>query len=67
MLKLLKTKITKKIPSPEWLILISTFASILFSIYLYFGCNNVEKAIFIGLWAPTLLGIINFINLKLKL
>jgi hypothetical protein len=66
MIKTLFNKLTDKIPSPEWLILISTFGSIVFSIYLYFGCHNIEKAIFVGLWAPTLLGIINFINLKFK-
>jgi hypothetical protein len=66
MLTSLYERLTQKIPTPEWLILISTFASIVFSIYLYFGCNDIEKAIFIGLWAPTLLGIINFINLKFK-
>jgi hypothetical protein len=66
MLVSLYERLTKKIPTPEWLILLSTFGSIIFSIYLYFGCHNIEKAIFIGLWAPTLLGIINFINLKFK-
>ena len=65
-MKTLLNRLTKNIPPPEWLIIISTFGSILFSIYLYFGCHDIEKAIFIGLWAPTLLGIINFINLKFK-
>jgi len=66
MIETLLKKLTNKIPTPEWLILFSTFSSIVFSIYLYFGCNDIEKAIFIGLWAPTLLGFINFINLKFK-
>jgi hypothetical protein len=66
MIKTLLERLTNKIPPPEWLIILSTFGSILFSIYLYFGCHSIEKAIFIGLWAPTLLGIINFINLKFK-
>jgi hypothetical protein len=56
----------KRIPSAEWLLLISSMSSILLSLYLFFCDKNFEMALFVGLWAPTLLGLINFINLKFK-
>ena len=39
--------------------------SIIFSLYLFF---NVDKqlAVFVGLWAPTIVGLINYINSKFK-
>ncbi len=32
--------------------------------YIFIFQNNQEKAIFIGLWPPTILGLLNFINSK---
>jgi hypothetical protein len=61
-----ESKSEPRIPNAEWLLLISTLSSILLSLYLYFCDNNFELALFVGLWAPTLLGLINFINLKFK-
>jgi hypothetical protein len=61
-----KTQKEKRIPSAEWLLLISSFSSILLALYLFFCDKNFEMALFVGLWAPTLLGLINFINLKFK-
>ncbi len=34
--------------------------------YIYLVQDNFEKAIFIGLWAPTIVGLLIFFNLKLK-
>jgi hypothetical protein len=61
-----KTQKEKRIPSAEWLLLISSFSSILLALYLFFCDKNFEMALFVGLWTPTLLGLINFINLKFK-
>lgn len=53
-----------KIPISEILIISSSISSILFSLYLYFVENNPHAAIFVGLWAPTILAIVNYINIK---
>ena len=58
--------INKKIPFVERLLLSAVLGSILGSIFLYFYTGNVGEAIFVGLWAPTIMSIINFINLKFK-
>lgn len=55
-----------RIPFAEFMILVSVFASIVFSIYLFAVVGNYPLAIFIGLWAPTLMGIVNYINIKFK-
>jgi hypothetical protein len=63
------TKIKKKesiIPVSEFLILLSVAGSIIYSSFLFFLCNKPLTGIFIGLWAPTLMGIINYINTKFK-
>lgn len=59
------TKINK-IPASEALILTSVGLSIIYSLYLFFGNEDLYTAIFIGLWAPTLMGVVNYINLKFK-
>lgn len=64
-LKFIK-KINNRIPVGELLMLSSVLGSILASIFIFFVLNNPLEAIFIGLWAPTIIGIINFINLKFK-
>jgi hypothetical protein len=61
-----ETQKEKRIPTAEWLLLLSSMSSILLSLYIYFCDKNFELALFVGLWAPTLLGLINFINLKFK-
>jgi hypothetical protein len=54
------------IPLPEVLILASVFGSIAFSLIQFFICERPFTAIFIGLWAPTLMSIVNYINIKFK-
>ncbi len=39
---------------------------IFLSEYYYLVQNNVDKAIFIGLWPPTILGLLNYLNSKTK-
>jgi hypothetical protein len=41
-----------------------TIAIIFISEYHYIVENDVTKAIFIGLWPPTILGLLNYINSK---
>jgi hypothetical protein len=66
-MELTKTKRKESvIPTSEFLILLSVAASICYSLFLFFLCNKPLTAIFIGLWAPTLMGIINYINIKFK-
>lgn len=54
----------KKIKTSELLILLFTISIILVSEYYYLIEGNVNKAIFIGLWPPTILGLLNYINSK---
>jgi high-affinity K+ transport system ATPase subunit B len=56
----------KNFKTSEILILIVTVVVIFVSEYHYIVENDVNKAIFIGLWPPTILGLLNFINLKIK-
>ena len=56
----------KKFSVSELLIVIVTVVCIFISEYIYIVQNNPTKAIFIGLWPPTILGLVNFINLKRK-
>lgn len=56
----------KNFKTSELLIIAITVALIFISEYYYLIQNNVEKAIFIGLWPPTILGLLNFINSKTK-
>jgi hypothetical protein len=50
----------------ELLILAITVVLIFVSEYYYLIQNNVNKAIFIGLWPPTILGLLNYVTNKLK-
>ena len=59
-------ELDKKVPFGERLLLSAVLGSILGSIFLYFITNKPEEAIFVGLWAPTIMSLINFINLKFK-
>ena len=39
---------------------------IFLSEYYYLVEKNVDKALFIGLWPPTILGLLNYLNSKTK-
>lgn len=54
----------KKIRIPEIFILILTIVLIVMSEYYYVVENNPDKAMFIGLWPPTMLGLLIYINQK---
>ncbi len=56
----------KKFTLPEILILTVTILLIFVSEYHYIIEKDVTKAIFIGLWPPTILGLLNYITLKMK-
>lgn len=56
----------KNFKTSEILILIITLVIIFVSEYLFLFEGDVNKAIFIGLWPPTILGFLNYINSKLK-
>jgi len=58
--------LNKRIPLSEALLLSAVFGSIAGSVFLYFYTDNPLEAIFVGLWAPTIMSLINFINLKFK-
>jgi hypothetical protein len=55
-----------RIPFAERMILLSVAGSIVFSVYLFVVETNYPLAIFIGLWAPTLMTVVNYINIKFK-
>ena len=59
-----RKKIMKKITPIEILILLSVVICIFYSEYLFVYQNDYMKAVFIGLWPPTMLGLLNFINSK---
>jgi len=54
----------KKFTVSEALIVLICVVVIFVSEYIYLVQNNPTKAIFIGLWPPTILGLLNFINSK---
>ena len=54
----------KRIKPSELIILVITIVIIFVSEYYYLIENNIDKAIFIGLRPPTILGLLNFINSK---
>lgn len=56
----------KKFSVSEILIVVICVVCIFVSEYIYMFQNNPTKAIFIGLWPPTILGLLNFINSKRK-
>lgn len=56
----------KKFKVSEILILVVTIICIFVSEYYFYFGNNVNKAIFIGLWPPTILGLMNYINSKIE-
>jgi len=54
----------KKFTVSEILIVVVCIICIFFSEWIYLVQNNPNKAIFIGLWPPTILGLLNFFNAK---
>ncbi len=60
----IKTTLMKKLTLIEILILTSCIAIIFFSEYIFIVLKDSNKAIFIGLWPPTILGLLNFFNSK---
>lgn len=61
-----KINVMKNFKVSEFLILVVTILLIFVSEYYYLVQDNVEKAIFIGLWPPTILGLLNYVTNKLK-
>ncbi len=56
----------KNITTSEYILLLTVLISILLSSYLFVIEDNQKLGMFIGLWAPTIMGLINFINIKFK-
>ena len=54
----------KNLKTSELLILAMTIIVIFISEYHFLVENNVDKAIFIGLWPPTILSLLNYFNSK---
>jgi hypothetical protein len=55
-----------KFKKSELFILIVVVCLIFISEYIYLVEEDFQKAIFIGLWPPTIVGLLIFFNLKLK-
>jgi hypothetical protein len=56
----------KKLDKSEILILLATVAVIFISEYDYIVLKDHDRAIFIGLWPPTMIGFLIYINLLKK-
>lgn len=56
----------RRVPISEMILLACVFFSIVFSIYLVLILDEFEIGIFVGLWAPTIMSLINYINIKFK-
>lgn len=54
----------KKLSLIEILILTACIIIIFISEYIYIVLEDSDKAIFIGLWPPTILGLLNFFSIK---
>jgi len=54
----------KKIPLIELVILIATIAIIFLSEYYYVVLEDHDRAIFVGLWPPTMIGLLIYLNLR---
>jgi hypothetical protein len=53
----------KKTPLLEYLILAAIIVTIFISEYHYLILKDYERAIFIGLWPPTMIGLLIYLNL----
>ena len=56
----------KNFKASEMLIVVFVLVIICVSEYNYLVVGDKDKAIFIGLWPPAILGLLNFINAKIK-
>jgi hypothetical protein len=56
----------KRFKTSELLILAFTIMIIFYSEYTYVVLKDPTKAIFFGLWPPTILGLLIYFNLKSK-
>ncbi len=54
----------KKFSKSELLILILAIIIIFISEYYYVVLKNHDRAIFIGLWPPTMIGLLIYLNIK---
>jgi hypothetical protein len=54
----------KKTPLLEYLILAAIIVTIFISEYHYLILKDYDRAIFIGLWPPTMIGLLIYLNLK---
>jgi len=55
-----------RIPTAELILLMCVVFSIGFSIFLFLVLDEEMLGLFIGLWAPTIMSLINYINIKFK-
>jgi hypothetical protein len=55
-----------KFKKSELFTLIVVICLIFISEYIFLVEKNFQKAVFIGLWPPTIVGLLIFFNLKLK-
>lgn len=55
-----------KFKKSELFILAVVIVLIFISEYIYLVEEDFERAVFIGLWPPTIVGLLIFFNLKLK-
>jgi hypothetical protein len=56
----------KKFKISELIILVAIVALILISEYCYVVLDDIDRAIFLGLWPPTMIGFLIYLNLKKK-
>ena len=56
----------RRVPISEMILLMCVLFSITFSLYLFLILGEEMLGVFVGLWAPTIIGLINYINLKFK-
>lgn len=55
-----------RIPLSELILLMCVAFSIGFSLFLFLVLKEKMLGLFIGMWAPTIMGLINYINIKFK-
>lgn len=55
-----------KFKKSELLILLLVVVLIFISEYYYVVLKDTDRALFIGLWPPTIIGLLIYFNLKLK-
>ena len=55
-----------RIPLSELILLMCVAFSIGFSLFLFLILDEKMLGLFVGIWAPTIMGLINYINIKFK-